>query len=125
MHSTNTLLLTICDDNLHAVSKGELTLLVYSDYSKAFDTVQHHTIVQKLHKIEFSTSVLKWFISYLGNRSQYVQANDSKSVQNRAILVFHNDLYWVQLFNLYVKDLQDIDPADHVNTCQYANDTTQ
>ena len=29
------------------------------------------------------------------------------------------------LFNLYVNDLQDIDPADPVNTCQYADDTTQ
>ena len=28
------------------------------------------------------------------------------------------------LFNLYVNDLQDIDPADLVNTCQYADDTT-
>ena len=29
------------------------------------------------------------------------------------------------LFNLYVNDLQDIDPADLVNTCQCADDTTQ
>ena len=29
------------------------------------------------------------------------------------------------LFNLYVNDLQDIDPADPVTTCQYADDTTQ
>ena len=29
------------------------------------------------------------------------------------------------LFNLYVIDLQDIDPADLVNTCQYADDATR
>ena len=29
------------------------------------------------------------------------------------------------LSNLYVNDLQDIDRADLVNTCQYADDTTQ
>ena len=29
------------------------------------------------------------------------------------------------VINLYVNDLQDIDPADLVDTCQYANDTTQ
>ena len=29
------------------------------------------------------------------------------------------------LFNLYVKDLQDINHADLVNTSQYADDTTQ
>ena len=43
--------------------------------SKAFDTVQHHTFIQKLNKIGFQHQ----FISYLGNRSQYVQVNDSKS----------------------------------------------
>ena len=58
-HSTNTLLLKIRDDIFRAMSKGELTLLVYSDYSKAFDTVQYHTIIHKLHKIGFSASALK------------------------------------------------------------------
>ena len=29
------------------------------------------------------------------------------------------------LFNLYFNDLQDIDPADLVNTCQYADGATQ
>ena len=71
-HSTNSLLLKIRDDILSAMSKGELTLSVYSDYSKAFDTVQHHTVIQKLHQIGFSASARKWFISYFGNRSQYV-----------------------------------------------------
>ena len=125
-HSTNTLLLKIRDDILRAMSKGELTLSVYSDYSKAFDTVQHHTIIQKLHKIGFSASALKWFISYLGNRSQYVQVNDSKSATKPCQFgVPQGSVLGPLLFNLYVNDLQDIDPADPVNTCQYADDTTQ
>ena len=57
--STNTLLLEIRDGILRAMSEGELTLSVYSDYAKAFDTVQHHAIIQKLHKVGFSASVLK------------------------------------------------------------------
>ena len=64
LHSTNTLLLKIRDDFLRAMSKGELTLSVYSNYSKAFDTVQHDTIIQKIHKNSFSTSAIKWFISH-------------------------------------------------------------
>ena len=72
LHSTITLLWKICDDILRAMSKGELTLSIYSDYSKAFNTVQHYAIIQKLHKIGFSTSALKWLIRYLGTRSQYV-----------------------------------------------------
>ena len=52
-HSTNAPLLKICDNTVRAVSKGELTLSIYSDYSKAFDTVQHSTVIQKFHKIGF------------------------------------------------------------------------
>ena len=125
-HSTNTLLLKTRDNILRTMSKGELTLSVYSDYSKAFDTAQHHTIIQKLHKIGFSTSALKWFISSFGNRSQYVQVNDSKSATNPCHSgVLQRSVLGSLLFNLYVNNLQDIDPADFVNTCQYADDTTQ
>ena len=112
LHSTNTLLLKICDNTLNAMSKEELTLSVYSDYSKAFDTVQ------KLHKIGFSTAALKWFIRYLWNRSQYVQINDSKSATNLCHFgVLQRSVLGPLLFNLYVNNLQDIDPADSVNTC--------
>ena len=125
-HSTNTLLLKIRDNILRAISKGQLTLSVYRDYSKAFDTVQHHTIIQKLHKIGFAASALKWFISYLGNRSQYVQVNDSKSAKKPCQFgVPQWSVLGPLLFNLYVNDLQDIDPADPVNTCQYSDDATQ
>ena len=97
-HSTKTLLLKIRDDILRAMSKGELTLSVYSDYSKAFDTAQDHTIIQKLHKIGFSTSTLKWFISYLGNRSQYVQVNYSKSATKPRRFRVRKGLYWAHSY---------------------------
>ena len=125
-HSTNTLSLKIRADILRAMSKGELTLSVYSDYSKAFDTVQYHTIIQKLHIIGFSTSALKCFIRYLGNRSQHVQVNDFKpTTKPRHYCVPQGSVLGPLLFNLFVNDLQDISPADLVNTCQYADDTTQ
>ena len=125
-HSTNTLLLKIRDNILRAMSKGELNFSVYSDYSKAFDIVQHHTIIQMLHKIGFAIAALKWFISYFGNRSQYVQVDDSKSATKPCHFgLLQGSVLDPLLFNLYVNDLQDIDPADFVNTCQYAENTTQ
>ena len=125
-HSTNTLLLKIRDNILRAMSKGELNFSVYSDYSKAFDIVQHHTIIQMLHKIGFAIAALKWFISYFGNRSQYVQVDDSESATKPCHFGLpQGSVLDPLLFDLYVNDLQDIDPADSVNTCQYAENTTQ
>ena len=57
---------------------------------------------------------------------QYVQVNDSKPSAKRCHFgVQQWSVLGPLLFNLYVSDLQDIDPADLVNTCQYADDTTQ
>ena len=125
-HSSNTVLLKIRDNILGAMPKRKLVLSVYSDYSKAFESVQHHTIIQKLHKIGLSTAALKWFISYLGQRSQYVQVNDSKSTTKPCNFgAVQGSVLGQLLRNLYVKDLQYISPADLVNACQYTDDATQ
>lgn len=122
-HSTCTLMLKLRDDILKSMSKGELTLSIFNDYSKAFDTVQYSTIIRKLHNLGFSHASLEWFISYLSDRLQFVQVNDNKSLINRCNFgVPQGSVLGPILFNLYVSDLQDIDEG---NVCQYADDTTQ
>ena len=62
-----------------ALSKGEVILAVYSDYSKAFDTVNYRSLLTKLNWLGFSKSALHWFCSYLTNHQQFVQINDKTS----------------------------------------------
>ena len=38
-HSTNTILIKMRDDILNATNKGEVTLSILADFSKAFDTL--------------------------------------------------------------------------------------
>ena len=78
-HSTTTVLLGIRDALIRASKKGEVTLMVYADYSKAFDTVQFRTVLTKMYGLGFSKSFLHWVINYLTNRQQLVQVNDEKS----------------------------------------------
>ena len=52
--------------------KGEYTLGVFIDLSKAFDTVDHHILIKKLQYYEADGTVLEWFKSYLGNRKQNI-----------------------------------------------------
>ena len=75
-HSTTTTMLAIRDDILRAMKRGEVTVAVLADFLKAFDTVVYQTVLSKLHRLGFSKTSLKWIISYLTDRIQYVQVDD-------------------------------------------------
>ena len=47
------------------MKRGEVTIAVMADYSKAFDTVAYETVLIKLHQLGFSKSSLMWIASYL------------------------------------------------------------
>ena len=79
-------------------------------------------LVPKLVKIGFSRNALKWMISYLSDREQYVQIDDKISARIPVKFgVPQGSVICPILFNLYVADMQD-----HVNSniAQYADDTT-
>ena len=69
-------LMGIRDDLISAIKKGEVTVVVVAEFSKAFDTVYFGTLLTKLYTLGFSKSFLTWLTSYLSSRSQYVQIND-------------------------------------------------
>ena len=104
------------------MERGEVTLALFTDYSKAFDTVDYKTILTKICKLGFSKNATRWMFSYLTNRIQYVQINDQRS-SDRTVLfgVPQGSVLGPILFNLYVTDLQDI---VHGSVLQYADDTT-
>ena len=121
-HSTTTVLLKLRDDIIKAINQGEITMAIFADYSKAFDTVNYSTILQNLINLGFEKSSVKLICSYLCERRQYVQVNDKSS--QRKLVEFgvpQGSVLGPILFNLYVSDLQNL---IETNICQYADDTT-
>ena len=76
-HSTDSCLLELSDFVKDEIGKGNLVGMVLIDLQKAFDTVAHDVLIEKLSAIGID-SVL-WFKSYLSNRHQCVDVNGSRS----------------------------------------------
>ena len=120
-HSTSTLLLKLRDDIKRAMNTSEVTLGVLLDFSKAFNTIDHLTLLQKLYKMKFPVEALKLIQSYISERRQYVQIDDkTSSTQLNNFGVPQSSICPV-LFNLYIVYVID---NISCNSLQYADDTT-
>ena len=78
-HSTTRALMGVRDDIRYVMKRKEITLMVLVDFSKAFDTISFGATMVNFYKLSFSTPFLKWLLSYLSGRSQFVQIDDRKS----------------------------------------------
>ena len=72
-HSTETVLLHLKNDILHAFDEGKCMCLVQIDLSAAFDMVHHETLLQRLSTtLNLGHLPFQWLRSYLNNRKQKV-----------------------------------------------------
>ena len=73
-HSTETALLKVMNDILLKLNTQHVTLLVMFDLhvSAAFDTVNHKILHERLQQ-DISGVPLRWFKSYMSNRSQRIE----------------------------------------------------
>ena len=56
----------------NSFENNNFTLGVFIDFSKAFDTVDHDILLEKLQHYGVRNNSLKWFSNYLTNRKQFI-----------------------------------------------------
>ena len=77
--STTHALTEVIDYIYKSLDEGNYVFGIYVDLKKAFDTVKHHILLQKLEHYGIRGVVLDWFDSYLSKRKQFVVTNDIQS----------------------------------------------
>ena len=121
-HSTTATVSTIVDSLLEAANKKQHSLAVYIDFRKAFDTVNHRILLQKLDMLGIKDNCLQWFKDYLTLRKQRTFANNCMS--ESAVIkcgVPQGSILGPTLFLLHVNDISDA--VEQCQTLMYADDT--
>jgi hypothetical protein len=124
-HSTETALLRVQNDILHALDMQQGTILVLLDSSTAFDTVDHAILLERLHNnIGVSGVALKWFHSYLTERHQSVCVQgDSSTPVELAYGVPQGSVLGPKMFTIYSSPVGQLTRKNNVNDHMYADDT--
>ena len=122
-HSVLTSFLECTNDWYLNLDKGQYTSVTFIDLKKAFDTVDHQILLQKLRVYGLAGKEINWFQSYLDNRKQCCKVNGHMSkLDNINFGVPQGSRLGPLLFLIYINDLPLALDSSNVN--MYADDTS-
>jgi hypothetical protein len=121
-NSTQMPLVLLVDEILKAFENKSNVLGVFLDFSKAFDTVNHSILLQKLEYYGIRGTALDWIKSYLFNRKQFVYYGGEKScLKTISHGVPQGSILGPLLFLIYINDLPLA--VKHLSIFMFADDT--
>ena len=121
-HSTSIALVILLEKITDALDNSEFAICILIDFRKAFDTVEH-ILLQKLYHYGIRENAPQWFNSYLSNRHQYVNYNNTSSDMKLITCgVPQGSILGPLLFLLYINDIASVSTI--LFSILFADDTT-
>jgi hypothetical protein len=122
-HSTEFAALEFVDRVIVDMDQMETPIGIFLDLSKAFDTLDHEILLHKLKFYGFDKNALKLMESYLTDRKQYVQMEDTISeYSNVSTGVPQGSILGPLLFIIYINDIAQA--SNLFDFIIYADDTS-
>ena len=89
---------TIRDDLTKAINRGEVTIMMLGNFSKAFDAIRFKYLISKMNKLGFCKDLIPHMdtkINFVSHRRPYAQIDDIRSNTRNTIYCMTPSPFWV------------------------------